>query len=118
MPIRNAKSSDNNARLLENLLDAGIWTYDFKTREVTWSAGLYRLVGLDPTAVSASIQLYEALVHPEDRLNHHQIVEKAESGEMAKRRFRIIRPDGRLLWVESRTERVYDRSGNMILICG
>lgn len=118
MPARYSKSSDSNARLLENLLGAGIWTYDFNTRDVTWSPGLYELIGMDPAVVSASIQLYEALVHPDDRLTHHQIVEKAEAGEMAKRRFRIIRPDGRLLWVESRTERVFDRNGNMIMICG
>lgn len=118
MPTRYAKSSDSNARLLENLLGAGIWTYDFKSRAVTWSPGLYKLIGLDPATVSASIQLYEALVHPDDRLNHHQIVTKATAGEMSNRRFRIIRPDGRLLWVESHTERVFDRSGAMVMLCG
>lgn len=118
MPTRFAKSSDNNARLLESLLDAGVWTYDFNSRDVTWSAGLYKLIGLDPATVSASVELYESLVHPEDRLTHHQIVEKAAAGEMSKRRFRIIRPDGRLLWVESRTQRVFDRSGAMVMLCG
>ncbi len=118
LPTRFAKSSDNNARLLESLLDAGVWTYDFNSRDVTWSAGLYKLIGLDPATVSASVELYESLVHPEDRLTHHQIVEKAAAGEMSKRRFRIIRPDGRLLWVESRTQRVFDRSGAMVMLCG
>ncbi len=118
LPTRYAKSSDSNARLLENLLGAGIWTYDFNSRDVTWSPGLYKLIGLDPATVSASIQLYEALVHPDDRLNHHQIVTKATAGEMSNRRFRIIRPDGRLLWVESHTERVFDRSGAMVMLCG
>lgn len=118
MPTRYVKSSDSNARLLESLLSAGIWTYDFTSRDVTWSPGLYKLIGLDPATVKASVDLYEALVHPDDRLTHHQIVEKAASGEMSSRRFRIIRPDGRLLWVESRTERVFDRNGAMVMLCG
>ncbi len=118
MPTRYVKSSDSNARLLESLLGAGIWTYEFASRDVTWSPGLYKLIGLDPATVKASVDLYEALVHPDDRLTHHQIVEKAATGEMSSRRFRIIRPDGRLLWVESRTERVFDRSGAMVMLCG
>jgi len=104
--------------LLESLLGAGVWTYDFSSREVTWSPGLFRLIGLDARTVMASTELYESLVHPDDRLTHEEIVDMANTGELAVRRFRIIRPDGHLIWVESRTDRQYDRTGKMVMLHG
>ena len=118
LPIRNAKTPEYRIHLLESLLGAGIWTYDLSSREVTWSSGLFRLIGLDAHSVMASTELYESLIHPDDRLTHEEILEKAGTGELSLRRFRIIRPDGRLIWVESRTERQYDRSGRMAVLHG
>ena len=118
MPIRNAKTPEYRIHLLESLLGAGIWTYDVSSREVTWSPGLFRLIGLDAHSVMASTELYESLVHPDDRLTHEEIVQMAATGELSLRRFRIIRPDGRLIWVESRTEQQYDRNGKMAVLHG
>ncbi len=113
MPLRNAKSAEKRIELLESLLNAGIWTYDLQTREISWSAGLYRLLGLDPNAIAPDVQLYESLLHPDDRLSHEEIVARARGGTLAVRRFRIIRPDGRMIWLESRTETQYDREGRL-----
>lgn len=118
MPTPNTKTAENRIHLLESLLGAGIWTYDFSSREVTWSPGLFRLIGLDSKTVMASTALYESLVHPDDRLSHEEIVEMARAGELSLRRFRIIRPDGHLIWVESRTDRQYDRAGKMAMLHG
>ncbi|MBB1251717.1 PAS domain-containing protein [Rhizobium sp. G21] len=104
--------------LLENLLVCGMWTYSIQTRDLHWSAGLYALLGLDPRTVSASRELYDLMIHPDDRLSHEELIERAESGGLAIRRFRMIRPDGRLLWLESRSQREYDRQGRLVLLHG
>lgn len=118
LPIRNVNTPEHRINLLESLLGAGTWTYDLRSREVTWSTGLYRLIGLDPSTVMASTELYDSLVHPDDRLSHEEIVEMAGTGELSLRRFRFIRPDGRLIWVESKTDRQYDRTGKMAVLHG
>jgi len=118
MPLRNAKTPEKRAQLIEVFLGAGTWTYDLITRELTWSDGLYRLVGLDPKAVAASFDLYESLVHPDDRLAHEEIVELAHANQLSSRRFRVIRPDGHLIWLESRFDRQYDRSGRLAILHG
>lgn len=118
MSIRNAKTPESRVQLLESLLGAGTWTYDLRSREVVWSAGLFRLLGLDPNAVAASTELYESLLHPDDRFTHEELVERARSGELSPRHIRFIRPDGRLIWLESRTDRQYDRDGQMATLHG
>ena len=118
IPHRTAKSPERRIQILETLLAAGTWTYDTRTREVTWSAGLYRLLGLDPNVISASIELYDSLVHPDDRMSHTEIMSSAEAGDLAQRRFRMIRPDGHLVWLESRLDLQYDRDGNLVMLQG
>jgi PAS domain S-box-containing protein len=103
---------------MESLLCAGTWTYDLQSREITWSPGLYRLLGLDPNVVAASLGLYESLVHPDDRISHDDIVELAGAEGPAARRFRMIRPDGHMIWLESRTEVQYDRQGRLAVVHG
>jgi PAS domain S-box-containing protein len=118
LPIRNIKTAENRVGLLETLLGAGVWSYDLKTREVVWSAGLFRLIGVDSSAVAASNEFYESLVHPDDRLTHEEIVERARSGALSSRRLRMIRPDGRLIWLESTIDRQFDRDGQMTALHG
>lgn len=118
IPNRAAKSPERRVQILETLLGAGVWTYDARTREVTWSAGLYRLLGLDPNVITASIELYDSLVHPDDRMSHTEIMSSAEAGDLAQRRFRMIRPDGHLVWLESRLDLQYDREGNLVMLQG
>ncbi len=118
MPLRNAKLADKRIELLEDLLRCGTWTYDLHSREVSWSRGLYELLGLDPNVISASFQLYESLSHPDDRLSHEEVVSAAKFGDLALRRFRIIRPDGHMIWLESRMDPQYDRDGRLGVLHG
>jgi PAS domain S-box-containing protein len=118
LPLRNAKTPEKRIQLLEGLLGAGTWTYDLRTRESSWSQGLYLLLGLDPNVISASFELYESLLHPDDRLSHDEVVAMARSGDLGMRRFRIIRPDGHMIWLESRTDPQYDRDGKLGVLHG
>lgn len=118
LPLRNAKSPEKRIQLFESLLDVGTWTYDLRTRDVSWSQGLYLLLGLDPNAIIASFELYESFLHPDDRLSHEEVVAMAQSGDLAVRRFRIIRPDGHMIWLESRTDPQYDREGRLGVLHG
>lgn len=118
MPLRNAKTPEKRMQLMEAFLGAGTWTYDLLSRELIWSDGLFRLVGLDPKAVVANFELYESLVHPDDRLAHEEIVERAHANQLTVRRFRMIKPDGHLIWLESKVDRQFDRNGRLVILHG
>jgi PAS domain S-box-containing protein len=51
----------------EKLSDTGCWARNTRTGEVFWSAGQWRIFGLDPATAQLSHQLFVDLVHPEDR---------------------------------------------------
>ena len=51
---------------LEKHAHAGLWTYDLATQEIWWSAGVYQLLGLDPSQYAPSIKLFLERIHPED----------------------------------------------------
>ena len=118
MPLRSATAPDKRVSLLEELLAGGTWTYSVQTRDIYWSPGLFTLLGLNPNTVMASRELYHTLIHPEDRLSHDEIIERAEAGLVAIRRFRVIRPDGRMLWLESRSQKQFDRQGRLSFLHG
>jgi PAS domain S-box-containing protein len=51
----------------ERLAQIGSWGLDLRTRDATWSDELYRIHGLAPQSIPASIELLLDHVHPEDR---------------------------------------------------
>jgi PAS domain S-box-containing protein len=54
-------------RAVEELGLLGSWELDLRSRESTWSNELYRLLGLEPSAVELSLRDVLELVHPDDR---------------------------------------------------
>ena len=60
---------------VENLSDTGKtgtpfvgnWEWDFQSGAVTWSDGLFRLLGLLPGSIEPTYELFLSMVHPDDR---------------------------------------------------
>ena len=104
--------------MVEEKLKAGTWIFDFETSEVIWSEGLFKLFGLDPNTVVPTLDLFKSLIHPDDRLIHASFTEMAEDTRVRDRKFRLIRPDGRLLHVHNLAEPYFDRSGRLTLLFG
>lgn len=100
-------------KLIEERLSIGTWSWDRQTDEVAWSPGLYRLLGVEPNAVSPSLNFFESLTHPDDRLPFHDDERIATDARQRNRRFRLIRPDGGLRWIWSVAQTIFDRSGEI-----
>ncbi|HWH41007.1 MAG TPA: PAS domain-containing protein [Usitatibacter sp.] len=108
--------------LLQRVLDAaglGLWTWDLRTDEVTWSAQAYRIHGLRPGDFAGTGHTYFDLVHPEDR----DRVRDAVQAGIARREphlceFRIQRPGGELAWVTSRGQAQYAPDGTPVTMLG
>src|SRR5260370_39276156 len=45
----------------------GDWSRGLYSRPLRWSAGVYKLLGLEPGVIAASFALLDSLTHPEDR---------------------------------------------------
>jgi PAS domain S-box-containing protein len=80
----------------ERLACVGTWEVDIKTRDVFWSAGLYRLFGLEPGSVEPSEEAWRAAVHPADAdAALRRVMAAVEGGEQVwEDDYRVVLPDG------------------------
>jgi two-component system, sensor histidine kinase len=91
--------------LAEKLAGIGYWHADRSRNLMSWSPEMRRILGIAPNSVPAR-ELFEAHCHPDDRDKVDlAIAESASTGIMPPTRLRWIRPDGRLVHIESAAER-------------
>ncbi|MGW5097601.1 SpoIIE family protein phosphatase [Streptomyces nodosus] len=81
----------------------GAWWWDLRTGKVVFDEAMEDIVGLAPGVFDERVETWRALVHPEDLPG---VVAQIDEGlrERAERgiKYRVIRPDGTVRWVESR----------------
>jgi hypothetical protein len=107
---------ENHAATLLNLSEGfseiGSWVWTLEDNRVRWSAGLFRMLGLDPIHSDASWDLLDRLVHPDDRPKLHAAWESAAHSGSFCADIRVL-VDGRLVPARSRASAIRDRSGRI-----
>ncbi len=112
-------SSYHHLCLIEDALRIGTWSWNLDTGGVTWSAGMYRLLGLDQRRVDPSLDLLMELIHPDDRHDEHEERHRlARAGGTFSRRFRIVRPDGSLRLIVNAGETIVGSSAQPAFVVG
>ncbi|HVU02884.1 MAG TPA: PAS domain-containing protein [Polyangiaceae bacterium] len=77
LTAREAKLSE-----VERAAHLGTWVWDTRSQAVSWSDGLYRILGYDPKRVAPSVDAFYAAVHPEDRARVQETSQRnAETGD-------------------------------------
>ena len=101
---------DALAPFAAKLAGVGFWYYDHTGDGFVWSEEMYRIYGLDPACPPPDIKTVNSFCHPDDlsRLLQHQ---KENSGKDATIEVRIIRPDGGVRHVVSRSTFKRDEDG-------
>jgi PAS domain S-box-containing protein len=93
----------------------GLWSWDPATDVIVWEDTMCTLYGLPPGHVPKGREEYLALIHPDDRERHRQrIVRGREKGHW-QNEYRIIRPDGAVRWLASRTRVLRTDRGDLAL---
>lgn len=111
---------ENKTRLREaqRIARLGSWAWEPATGKVWWSKPIYALFGLAED-VEPSFDVFLSIVHPDDRAVCHARVQKVLAGaDGFANEIRIIRPDGRELWVYSEGRVTRDTAGNVLRIEG
>ncbi|MHC2089566.1 PAS domain-containing protein [Methylobacterium sp. CM6244] len=93
-------------KLMDNATDIAFWSADLEELGIHGSIGLHRVLGLPPS-VALSFGVVEAMMHPDDRAAHTDMLTVLRNGRPLKREFRIIRPDQTLRWIASHAEVVH-----------
>ncbi len=78
----------------QRLARIGSWSRDLRTRRITWSAELYRILGL-PSDTPPDFELLMERIHPDDREAYlRQRTEALRSGDPYQQIIRIVHADG------------------------
>ena len=119
------KTLETSSRLTQRLERAqrlakvGIWEFDHRTGAFECSAGLYQILGLDPTQAPLSRSQFLELVDPPDRHSVASLFDSMVSAtQVLQLQYRLRLPDGRLRHVLSETETLFDKKGFARLTTG
>jgi two-component system sensor histidine kinase/response regulator len=111
--------SETRLRETQRLTQMGSWTLDLANRKITWSEGVYRLFGLEPSQPVPSFAEVLQLVHPEDRNSLQQVIDEAiVLGSPFVMEHRLKQPNGSIRHVEVRGEAMTDRQGHVAWLLG
>lgn len=97
----------------------GTWEWDLRTHRMAWSPGLEALHGLSPGSFGGAFEDFQRDIHPEDRERVLGAIRAAVDARTDYRtEYRILLPDGRVRWVESRGRFTLDDAGRPVRMAG
>jgi PAS domain S-box-containing protein len=98
----------------------GLYHWNVTEDEVSWTDEMFRLLGYEPDAVTATIDRYLQHVHPDDRSELARVTADARegAGHVTHSRHRIVRVDGDVRTVDVRAQPVTDGSEQLLYVLG
>ena len=97
----------------------GLWDWDVRTGRVHWSDEHFRMGGYAVGEVAPSYEAWAKRIHPDDRAGTEAALRKAmESRQDYEREFRMVHPDGSMVWLYSRGRFYYDEAGQPVRMVG
>jgi PAS domain S-box-containing protein len=97
----------------------GVWDWDIMTGHIDWTAEMFRLFGLDPQKTVAGFESWTAVIHPEDREKAaSKINEALKNHSFLDNEYRVVRPNGRIIWINALGQAEYDENNQPIRMSG
>jgi two-component system sensor histidine kinase UhpB len=112
------RESEERLRLALDGSSLGTWHRDMMTGEVIRDERACAILGLPTESDQGGTDFFDA-VHPEDRekllaARHHAMSEHREFSAD----FRVIRPDGSIVWILNKSKPYYDELGKVVRLSG
>ena len=97
----------------------GFWEYRPSTQHLTWSNGIYKIMGFPVTPQAPSMQDFFDRCHTDDLKNLQQSIQYglAEQKPFSVD-FRIVMPDGELRWIHTEARSQVDSRGRIDSLVG
>ncbi|MBE9110930.1 PAS domain S-box protein [Nodosilinea sp. LEGE 07298] len=97
----------------------GNWAFDLASQTITWSPELFRMFGLDPATDEPAYDAYLQMIHPDDRRELVQAVDRAiAQGTPYQIDYRALLPDGSVRYHEGRGKVDCDETGHPTRLFG
>ena len=116
---RQATEHLNNLLTAQEIAKLGSWEWDAQKDTITWSPELYKLFGVQPSAINLTYGTYLQLIHPEDMSAVNKIITTAMKKKAAfQADHRILMADGTIKYVHSQGRSITDNTGQVIKMAG
>ncbi|MEH2511190.1 PAS domain-containing protein [Nitrobacteraceae bacterium AZCC 1564] len=115
---RTSFSSRSLLMIAEDMGRLGLWSYNEMSQDISWSPGMHKLLGTDPSLDEPSFDALMRNVHPEDQEKLHKAYELSKQGVFPELKFRVIHPNGQLRWLSCRAEVLYAKDGSYLQSSG
>lgn len=107
-------------RLIQSLslgvAEIGVWTRDLETGEVTWDQRLRQIVGAQSAKLTPQTHDISDFIVEEDQQRVRDALAMAiEGGRSFDEEYRLLRPDGELVWLQSRAERIQQNNRSLVI---
>lgn len=105
--------------LSEQAAGSGAWILTIENERLKWSAQIFKLFGLDPATDEATLDTWRKRVHPEDLARAEQaIADSLHNHKPFNTSYRVIRPNGEVIWIDAYGTPTYDADGNPVRLAG
>jgi signal transduction histidine kinase/CheY-like chemotaxis protein len=102
----------------ERLSQIGSFGWNASTGEIYWSDGAYRIFECEPTT-KPTVQLVIDRTHPDDRMRHHQIIDRAaKEGCEYIAEHRLLMADGSVKYVQAVAHRLTGEDPERLIFVG
>jgi diguanylate cyclase (GGDEF)-like protein len=106
-------------RIVQEIAGVGIWDWRIAEGSARCTESNTVLYGLPPSTVMPSVELWQKLIHPDDRARVLDELDSAAVGlSQFETEFRVICPDGALRWIAAKGRSVCDSDGKPIRLVG
>jgi PAS domain S-box-containing protein len=97
----------------------GTWDYDISSQRVVWSPQVEAIHGLEPGTFEGTFEAYTRDIHPLDRRRVAQTIQSSiQAGCPHDVEYRLVRPDGTIVWVQGKGDLVRDKQGEIVGLAG
>ncbi|WP_299444051.1 ATP-binding protein [uncultured Rhodospira sp.] len=97
----------------------GIWDWDAASGRVALRGWQARLFGFPPDAPDVPVEVFKKHVHPEDWAETWaKSLSARDAGQPFDCTFRVVRPDGSMIWVRAIGKALTDESGTVRRVIG
>ena len=113
------RESEERFRFAQKAANIGTFDWNVKTGVHSWTPELEAIYGLPPGGFSGTRQVWEELIHPDDRKTITARVDKSlETGTPTKDEWRIVWPDGSIHWIAGRWQALKDGPAGSLRVLG
>jgi two-component system, cell cycle sensor histidine kinase and response regulator CckA len=113
------RESEERLRFAQQVAKIGTFEWNIRTGAITWTPELESMYGLPPGGFPRTVEDFRKLVHPEDRAKVAALhTQSLEAGTLTEGEWRVIRPDGNVVWITGRWQVFKNALGEPARIMG